>query len=194
MGSKLKGILFLLFLLASNAAQSASAFNIILLPDLTKSFKCHQPGVEFPIADTQSLAVLGVINCNSDRSTYGDTNDNVTNSFSRLLVPWRYAWNGVFKDGQLIQFLIGVETSEFSSSLGSEAEVTFMDFGLYYGYQWFWQNGFNLSLLGGLAYLVKTSSSKNIAPGETNDVIDFLDKNTKTNVHGGAGIIFGWKF
>ena len=189
-----RGILLLLLWFQSSLCLSADSINIVLMPDSINSFDCHHPGVEFKVTQTSSLGVFGRLNCETNRSTYGDTHDDVTNTFSRIFVPWRYSKGGAFKDGTFIQALIGIEKSKFRSVLGSKADVTFVDFAFHYGYQWFWKNGFNVSALAGVAYLVETSSEKDILPAENNDVIGFLDKNTKTNVHGGAGVLIGWKF
>lgn len=187
-------LFWLLFLFQSNTSLSAEPFNVAIMPDSINSFKCHQPGVEFKISQTSSLGVFGTLDCKSNRSTYGDTNNDVTNTFSRIFFPWRYSKGGVFKTGSFMQALIGIEKSKFKSVLGSKADVTFVDFAFHYGYQWFWENGFNVSVLGGLAYLVKTNSDKSISANETDDVKNFLDKNTKTNIHPGAGVVIGWKF
>ncbi|MCF6211234.1 MAG: hypothetical protein L3J88_00340 [Gammaproteobacteria bacterium] len=45
-----------------------------------------------------------------------------------------------------------------------------------------------------LPYLIKKESSKNISQNELEGVVSFLDKNIKTNIHGGAGVIIGWSF
>lgn len=187
-------ILLCFLLFQSGLCLADASFNIIVLPDSINSFDCHQVGVEFKVAQNHSVGMLGRFDCETNRSTYGDTHDDVTNTFSRILIPWRYSKNGVFKDGIIIQALVGVEKSEFRSKLGSKADVTFVDFGIHYGYQWFWENGFNISALAGVAYLVETSSEKSIVQNENSDVINWLDKNTKTNIHGGAGIMIGWKF
>jgi len=187
-------IVFCLLLIVSNSCYSADFINIIFLPDFSNSFECSEPGVEFKVTEKSSVGILGTFDCDSNRPTYGNSNDQVSNSFSRALIPWRYSWKGAYTDGTFIQALIGVEESKFRSDLGSTANVSFVDFGAYFGYQWFWKNGFNISVMGGVAYLVETSSEQNLIPGETQDIIDYLDKNTETNVHGGFGAILGWKF
>jgi len=170
---------------------SKDFLNFTLLPDL---FKCHQLGVEFAITEKSTLGLIGRGSCKSDRPTYGKSNDNVRNNFSRILVPWRYSKNGVFTDGYFVQSLVGLERSKFSSELGSSANVTFLNVAFQFGYQWFWSNGLNVSVMGGPAFLVESGSSKNIVINEQDNVVDFLNKNTKTNVHGGAGVIIGWGF
>lgn len=194
MGNLCRWILFCSLWLQSGLCLSADSINVVIMPDSFNSFKCHQPGIDFKITQNSSLGVVGILDCESDRSTYGNTNDDVTNTFSRIFVPWRYSKGGAFKNGAFMQALIGIEKSEFRSILGSRADVTFVDFAFHYGYQWFWENGFNVSVLGGVAYLAKSSSQKDIVLNETPDVIGHLDRNTKSNIHGGAGFILGWKF
>lgn len=187
-------IVFCLLWIVSSSCLSADFINIIFLPDFSNSFECSEPGVEFKVTDNSTIGILGTFDCDSIRPTYGSTNDQVSNTFSRGLVPWRYSWKGAFTDGAFIQALIGVEKSKFRSDLGSTANVTFIDLGAHFGYQWFWKNGFNISVLGGIAYLVETSSDQKLEPGESQDIIDYLDKNTDSNVHGAFGAIIGWKF
>jgi len=178
-------------LVQAGLCYSSESINLILLPDLSS---CHQVGGEIGINENSSLGILGRAGCESNRATYGNENDDVENKFSRILVPWRYSFNGVFKDGYFIQALSGVEKSEFKSTLGSTADVTFATLAVHGGYQWFWSNGFNISLMAGVAYLHEVSSSNRIVSGEEGNVTDFLDKNTKTNIHGGAGFFIGWLF
>jgi hypothetical protein len=90
--------------------------------------------------------------------------------------------------------LAGVENDKFKSVSGSRAEVTFVNLGLLAGYQWFWRNGFNISAMVGGALLIENSSVKNISANEKSDVTEYLNKNTKTNNHVAAGIVFGWAF
>lgn len=194
MNIKTTDVLFCVAFFSPCLCVAEGTVNFTLLPDSVNSFDCHQPGAEFRISKTSTLAVFGRLNCHTDRSTYGETNDDVSNTFGRVFVPWRYAPGGAFKNGPFYQALIGVEKSKFRSISGSRADVTFVDLAAHYGYQWYWRGGFNLSVLGGIAYLVETDSEQAIAPGETNEVIDYLDKNTKTNVHLGAGILLGWLF
>lgn len=170
---------------------SSESINLILLPD---AYNCHHAGFEISMNEKSTLGFLGVPGCNSDRPTYGEIDDDVNNDFSRLLVPWRYSPHRAFTTGYFFQAIAGLEKSEFTSTLGSTADVTFANFGGYAGYQWFWRNGFNISVMGGAVYLQELSSSTTLAPGEGNDVREFLDKNTNSNIHGGYGIIFGWLF
>lgn len=180
-----------LLLLQAGFCYSSEYKNFILIPDPSS---CHQVGVEVSINENSSLGMFGRISCESNRATYGAKNSNVENTFSRILIPWRYSFNGVFTDGYFVQPLAGLENSKFKSTLGSTAEVTFVSLAAYAGYQWFWRNGLNVSLMAGLAYLQEVNSSHDILAGEGSDVSKFLDKNTETNLHGGAGVIVGWLF
>jgi hypothetical protein len=175
----------------SNLCLSVESANLFVLPD---PFECHQLGVETGITTNNSLGVLGTIGCESDRPAYGNANDDVRNTFSRVVLPWRYSKDGVFKDGFIGQAWVGVEKHDFESELHSQAEVTFANLAVHFGYQWFWDSGFNISVLGGGAVLAKISGNEDIVPAERSDVVSFLDKNTKTNVHGAAGFLVGWKF
>lgn len=184
-------VLLSLVLLLPEWCFSKDTVNLVFLPDV---FNCHQLGIETVLSGKNTLGAIGRSGCHSNRPTYGSANDSVTNSFSRILVPWRYSPNGGFEDGYFLQALVGLEKSRFASQLGSTAEVSFLDVGFHVGYQWFWGNGFNVSVLGGAAFLNKRNSTVAIGQNEEKDVVEFLDKNTKTNVHGGGGIIVGWSF
>jgi hypothetical protein len=182
---------FVLLMVQTPLCLSKDVLNVVLLPD---PFKCHQLGVDFAITENSTLGIIGAKECKSDRPTYGSSNSNVDNTFSRILIPWRYSTEGAFNDGYFMQAVFGAEKSEFRSDAGSTADVTFADIGFYGGYQWFWSNGFNVSALVGVAFLAKRSLDKNIVPSESGDVVEFLDKNTRTNAHPGIGIILGWSF
>lgn len=186
-----KLVLSSVLLIQAGQCYSSSLINFIALPDAAN---CHHAGFEIQMNEKNTLGFLGVSGCNSDRPTYGEKNDDVNNDFSRFLVPWRYSPHGAFTTGYFFQAITGVEKSQFTSTLDSNADVTFAHFGGYAGYQWFWPNGFNISVIGGAVYLYELSSSTTLAPGETVDVKNFLDKNTDSNIHGGYGIIFGWSF
>jgi len=184
-------IIVSVIVLQSGKCFAGEKFNFVFLPD---PFGCHQAGIETGISGNSTLGVLGRVNCGSDRPTYGSANSNVENTFSRILVPWKYSINGVFEDGLFVQALAGLERSKFKSQAGSTADVTFTNLAAHVGYQWYWKNGFNVSVMGGVAYLNKNNSDKNILTGEDKNVISFLNENTKTNIHGGAGIVVGWLF
>lgn len=180
----------ILFVQAS-ISHSEESINIVVLPE---TYDCHQVGAEFKVTKNSTLGVLGVVSCDSDRPTYGSSNNNVKNSFSRVLIPWRYSMGGAFENGYFVQSMIGMEAHEFRSTQGSRSDVSFVDLTLHGGYQWFWSNGFNVSALGGVNVLVKSSSDEHIVQNERTDVVDFIDKNTKSNIHPGLGVILGWKF
>ncbi len=186
-------LLFCFYLmLQTSLCFSEDSINLIVIPDLNN---CHHHfGFELPILENSTLGLLGSIKCKSDRPTYGDSNSKVNTAFSRIFIPWRYSFHGAFNDGYFIQTMVGVENSEFTSEAGSSADVTFIDLTLHGGYQWFWGNGFNVSALAGVAYLKEINLDKNITQNESSDVTEFLDKNTKSNVHIGIGVIFGWLF
>ncbi len=93
--------------------------------------------------------------------------------------------------GYFVQALAGLEKSEFKSKLGFTADVTFVNLAIHAGYQWYWQNGFNLSLMAGVVYL---NVNRNIMTNESVAVADFLGENTESNFHGGASVIVGWLF
>ena len=90
--------------------------------------------------------------------------------------------------------MVGIEDSKFKSNLGSSTDVTYLNLSVHGGYQWYFKNGFNVSVLAGIAHLQKLNSSKQISGNETLSVIDFLSKNSETNTHGGAGVFVGWLF
>jgi len=182
-------VCFLLF--QSGAIFSEDSINVSILPD---PFNCHQLGFEMDVTDNSTLGIIVRNACNSDRPTFGSPNDNVKNTFSRILIPFKYSTNGVFKDGFIMQPVIGLEQSKFTSTAGSEANVTFIDIAYHFGYQWFWGNGFNVAAMGGPVILIENSSSKTIVQNESPDVVKFLDENTETNIHAGVGVIFGWVF
>lgn len=75
-----------------------------------------------------------------------------------------------------------------------EINVSFIDTGVLFGYQWFWRNGFNISGLIGVAHLMRNSLDQNISPNESNSVSDYLDQQTSTNNHIGGGMFLGWVF
>ena len=183
---------FLYLVFQSSLCFSKESFNVTLIPDF---FNCHHHfGLEFAISKNNTLGIIGTDKCTSDRPTYGDSNNKVDNTFNRIFIPWRYSLKGVFRDGYFIQAMIGMEKSRFKSEAGSRADVTFYDLIFHGGYQWFWDSGFNVSALAGVTILKRNKLTKNIASNETDDVVKFLDKNTKSNEHIGVGVIFGWAF
>jgi hypothetical protein len=192
MGKVNKCILFLMLVFQSSFCFSQNAINLIVLPDLR--YSTHHVGVETSVTQNSRMGILVAHKQDSDRPTYGDSNEDVTNTFSRILIPWTYCKSGAWEDSYFITGLFGLEKDKFRSVAGSRAEATFVDFGLLAGYQWFWPNGFNISAMAGGAFLISSDSARNISDSETTDVINYLDKNTKTNQHLSAGVIIGWAF
>ena len=183
---------FLYLVCQSSLCFSKESLNVTLVPDF---FNCHHHfGFDLAINENNTLGIMGTDKCTSDRPTYGDSNNKVDNTFNRIFIPWRYSLKGAFRDGYFVQTMVGVEKSRFKSEAGSRADVTFIDLTFHGGYQWFWDSGFNVSALAGVAILRRNSLTKNIASNENVDVIKFLDKNTKSNEHIGVGVIFGWAF
>lgn len=174
-----------------SVSHADKAINMIVLPDL---FSCHQIGGEIPMTSKTTVGVLARTGCHTKRPAYGKSNTDVRNTFNRVLIPLRYAKEGVFQDSVFIQTLIGAESHHFRSTLGSRSRVVFAELALHAGYQWFWSSGFNISVLAGVAVLIKNHSKNDVVDTETESVKAFLNKNTATNTHGGAGVIFGWKF
>lgn len=146
------------------------------------------------MAEKSKLGILAAYKRDSSRPAYGDSNDNVTNDFSRVLVPWRWSKNGAWENSFFVTGLAGLENDKFKSTSGSRAEVTFINLGLLAGYQWFLRKGFNISAMIGGAWLIESSSNKDIVANEKNDVTEYLNKNTKTNTHVAGGIVLGWAF
>ena len=185
-------VVTLLFVLQPFRCLSQESLNLVVLPD--PLFGTHHIGGELALSKNSRLGMMAAYKKDSSRPTYGESNDNVTNTFSRLLVPWIYSKNGSWEDSFFVTGLTGLENDSFTSTAGSRAEATFINLGILGGYQWFWKNGFNISATAGVAFLIETSSKKDISADESSEVIDYLDKNTQTNVHPAAGMIFGWAF
>jgi hypothetical protein len=183
---------FIILVLQSSLCFSQYAANIIVVPD--PMYSAHQFGVETAVTMKSKLGILAAYKRDSDRPTYGDSNDSVSNTFSRILLPWRYSKNGAWENGFFVTGLAGVENDKFKSVSGSRAEVTFINLGVLAGYQWFWRNGFNISAMLGGALLIENSSTKDISANEKSAVSEYLNKNTKTNSHVAGGVMFGWAF
>ncbi len=182
---------FLFFQVSLCFASSEKSLNFSFLPD--PKTRCHQYVVDIAITDNSTLGIMPSYNC-SDRPTYGTINKQVTSTFNRLLIPWRYSPGGVLKKGYFVVTLLGVEKNEFKTTLGSGVNVSFIDTGVLLGYQWFWQNGFNISGLLGIAHLIRYKRDKDISPTESSNVSEYLNRQTRTNTHIGGGIQFGWAF
>lgn len=159
---------------------------------------CHQYRVDVPITKNNTLGVMPTSNCTDrpSRPTNGSIkiNSQVTNTFNRIIIPWRYSPNGAFIDGFIVEAIVGQEKSEYKSASGSSANVSFIDTGVWLGYQWFWRNGFNVSAVVGGVHLTRIRLDKNISPSESSNVSDYLDEQTSTNSHQTGGVFFGWAF
>ena len=187
---KIVAIIWVVILIVHTKLSLAGEYNILLLP----APYCSQAGVEKKTSENLSIGIIGRLNCHSERPTYGDKNNEVDSKFSRALFPLKYSFNGTYSSGPFVQGAAGVEESEFKSDAGSSADVTYIDLAVHGGYQWYFSSGFDISILGGIAHLQEVSSSKQIFAGESTSVEDFLNKNTETNTHFGAGVILGWSF
>ena len=174
------------------------SINLSVAPDPTTG--CHQFRVDIALTGSSTLGIMPA-HC-SDRPSRpsrffgGDMkmNSQVTNKFNRILIPWRYSPHGVFNNGLFAEALIGVEKSELKTAAGSSADVTFIDTGVWLGYQWVWNDGLNISTAVGLAHLSRSSLDKSISPTESSNVSDFLDRQTSSNTHMAVGAFFGWAF
>jgi len=184
-------ISFSFFQVSLSFASSKDSINLSFAPD--PQTQCHQYAVGVAITENSTLGIVPSYNC-ADRPTYGTIEKQVTSTFNRLIIPWRYSPNGVFKNGYFVTALVGIEKNKFKTTVGSDANVSFIDTGVLLGYQWFWRNGFNISGLIGVAHLIQYKRDKNISPAESNKVSDYLDEQTSTNTHIGGGVQFGWAF
>jgi len=186
---------FLLFQMSLSFAQDSINFSVG--PDPITH--CHQYRVDVAITKNSTLGVMPSYNCtdrpnrpNNDGSMV--INSQVTNKFNRIIIPWRYSPNGAFINGLIVEAIVGVEKSEFKSASGSNANVSFIDTGVWLGYQWFWHNGLNITAVAGVAHLSRISLDKSISPTESSNVSDYLDQQTSTNTHAAGGVFFGWVF
>jgi hypothetical protein len=93
-----------------------------------------------------------------------------------------------------VEAIVGLEKSELKSAAGSSANVTFVDTGVWLGYQWFWRSGLNISAAAGLAHLTRISRDMSISSTESRDVNNYLERQTSTNTHMAGGAFFGWSF
>jgi hypothetical protein len=182
-------ISYLLFHTSLCLAQES--INLYVGPDFKSH--CNQYGIDFSITKNSTIGILPAYNC-ADVNTYGSLNDQVTSTFNRILIPWRYSPHGAFKNGYFVLALLGMEKNDFESVAGSSVNVSFIDTGVLFGYQWFWRNGFNISGSIGVAHLMRNSLDQSISPTESNSVSDYLDKQTSTNNHVGGGVFLGWVF
>ena len=192
MKSIVKNFVIWIVIFQSPFCFSQNSTNIIVVPD--PLYSTHHFGLELAATKNSRLGLMAGYKRDSDRPTYGESNDNVTNTFSRVLIPWTYSKNGAWEKSFFITGLVGLENDRFDSVAGSSADVIFINLGLLAGYQWFWHNGLNISAMFGRAFLIENRSDKNISANESSDVIEYLNKNTKTNNHFAGGIVLGWAF
>lgn len=194
--TRIKNIILCLLLPAALAQPSCCLSQPVINITLTPSpqYSTHQYGIETGITGNSRLGILAADKRASKRPAYGDTNDDVRNDFRRVLAVWTFGINGAWRDGFVVTAVAGVEDDNFTSIQGSRADVTFIALGVLAGYQWFWPNGFNITTSLGRALLIANNVKKDIVAGERDDVVAYLDKNTKTNNHTGIGLIFGWAF
>ncbi len=121
-------------------------------------------------------------------------NSQVMNKFDRILIPWRYFPHGAFNNGYFMEAYMGMEKSELKSVEGSSANVTFIDTGVWLGYQWIWHTGLNIAAVAGINHLTQHRIDKNISSTESSNVSDYLNQQTSTNTHVGGGVFLGWAF
>lgn len=187
-------IFSLLFLPTSLCfARSDNVINFSVLPDPIAH--CHQYWVDFAVTENSSLGVVGAPECISDRPTfYGSNFTSFTNRFNRVMIPFKYAPHGAFKNGYFLMASVGEERDEFKTAAGSTANVSFIVSSVHAGYQWIWRNGLNITTTLGIAHLERNTLDKSVSVTEGADGIAFLDKQTSTNTHVGVGLFFGWAF
>lgn len=171
-------------------AEQENSINVILGPDVITH--CNVLGIEVAITENSSLGVAPQ-SCTT-RPSVGFANDQVTNKFDRIGVNWLYYFNGAIEGGYFMGFGAGVENVEYRSVAGSTAKVQFIDAAVGVGYQWIWQNGFNVDVAFSIAHLMLNSLDKSISPTESSTVSSFLDRQTSTGTHPGIGFYFGWAF
>lgn len=183
---------FLLLQASLCFARSENVINLAFLPDTLSH--CHQYIVDVAVSKKSTLGALWAPECNSDRATYTAPNSQVKTQFNRMVIPWKYYMNGALEEGAFFMASVGYEQTAYQSVAGSVANDSFIVTGVHVGYHWFWKSGFNINLAVGVAHLVLNSVDKTIAATESREVVDFIDKNTSTNTHMGAGVVAGWAF
>lgn len=192
--SYFRNLFTLLLLLQASPCFAQDTINISVLPVIPLA--CTQ--LDIGVAVTQQ-STLGIIpsSCNADRvsTPTGGASPNIRNQFNRVLGEWKYAPDGAFNDGFFVGAVLGIENDQFNSPAGSTADVYFAAGGVMTGYQWFWENGFNITWVFSAAHLEQISlNNYNIVPSESIDVINWLQTNTSSNTHFGMGPILGWAF
>jgi hypothetical protein len=177
-------------------AESGASANVSISPD--PSTLCHQYRVDYAVAERSTLGLMLAYDCanrpNRPVSGSMDMNSGVSNTFNRIVVPWRYAPHGVLRDGYFVDALVGVERAEYKTTAGSDANVHFFDVALGLGYQWFWHNGLNVSVFAGAAHLMRQSGGVNISATELAGTTEYLKQQTSTNSHLASGAYVGWSF
>lgn len=181
-----------LLFLQTSVCFAENSINFSLVPD--RSLPCSQLGIDVAISENSTLGI-SPLSCNTDRpAIVMAPNSNVRNQVNRIIVPWRYSPRGAFKDGYYFAATVGVESDQFTSTAGSTANVVFFGSSFHTGYQWFWDNGFNITFIISASHLARVSLDRSTSPTESPDVVDFLDRNTRTNTHYSAGPLLGWAF
>jgi hypothetical protein len=194
--SYFKAALFLFFQSSLCVAEDGAQANISIAPDPVT--RCHQYRVDYSVAERSTLGVMLAYDCANrpSRPVNGsmDMSGGVSNTFNRILIPWRYAPRGALRDGYFVDAMVGVERAEYKTTAGSSANVNFIDVALGLGYQWFWHNGLNVSVFAGAAYLMRQSGGTNISATESVVTSDYLAQQTSTNSHLASGAYVGWSF
>ncbi|MDP1532352.1 MAG: hypothetical protein Q8L92_02100 [Rubrivivax sp.] len=188
--------LFLLFQSSQCVARDGSFANISVAPD--PSTGCHQYRADYAVAERSTLGLMLAYDCANrpSRPLNGsmDMSNGVSNTFNRVLVPWRYAPRGALRDGYFVDAMVGLERAEYRTTAGSTANVHFFDVALGLGYQWFWHNGLNVSVFAGAAHLMRQSGGTNISATESAGASDYLKQQTSSNSHLASGAYVGWSF
>lgn len=192
----LTAALLMVFQSSQSFAGDGSFANISIAPDPTT--RCHQFKADYAISERSTLGMTVAYDCSNrpSRPVNGsmEMNSDVSNTFNRILVPWRYAPQGVSRDGFLVDAMVGMERAEYGTSAGSSANVRFFDVAVGLGYQWFWQSGLNASVFAGAAHLMRQSGETNISATEVATTSDYLSQQTRTNSHLASGAYLGWSF
>lgn len=177
-------------------AEEEARANVSIAPDPVT--RCHQYRADYAVAERSTLGVMLAYDCANrpSRPVNGsmDMSGGVSNTFNRVLVPWRYAPHGALQDGYFVDAMVGVERAEYSTTAGSSANVHFFDIAMGLGYQWFWHNGLNVSVFAGAAHLMRQSGVTNISATESVAASEYLKQQTNTNSHLASGAYVGWSF
>ena len=192
----LMAVLFILFQSSLCVAEGGAQANISIAPD--PATRCHQYRADYAVAERSTLGLMLAYDCTNrpSRPVNGnmDMSNGVSNTFNRVLVPWRYAPRGALRDGFFVDAMVGLERAEYRTAAGSTANVHFFDVALGLGYQWFWHNGLNVSVFAGAAQLMRQSGETNISATESAAASDYLKLQTSTNSHLASGAYVGWSF